>query len=737
VQRANVSLSDGAEVNVRAQDGGSIAINAQNVSLAGGSKLRAGIETGLGTQQSKAGDIEINAKGETVLGNGSFIANLVQPEATGQGGNINITTGALTLGNGAALNTATYGLGNGGNVSVLSSGPVSLVGGNIFTSVQAGAVGNGGDINIQGASLSLTDGALLNTATFGRGNGGSVSVVSSGTVSLVDGKILTGVDAGAVGNGGDINIQGASLSLTDGTQLISTVTEADSTNPAGRGNAGNVNINVRDALTISGEKDGFVSAIFSLIEPGAIGNGGNISISAGSVTLTSGPNLDAASYGLGNGGDIIINARDTVTFDGVDSNGIPTRARTALLPSGEGIAGDIKITTGSLFLSNGASIFSDTFGKGNGGSITINARDTVSVDGSSSVSSNVASLAVGNGGDIRVTTGSLSLTNGAQVSSKVTGQGNGGNITIDARDTVKLDGIGNPIAGIQSDLLTGTGKGGDILVLTGSLSVTNSARLSANTNGRGNAGNITINARDTVTFDGVGNNESPFGSGASTEVGSKGIGNGGDIRVSARELLLKNGGQLATDSFGQGKAGNIQINVSDTVTFDGSSNNGRGSGANTLATENSSKAGDIFVTTGTLSLTNGGNLFTFAQTFAGNITINARDAVIFDGTNDKGGVPSAANSLLFDGTGKGGDIKVTTGSLTVRNGAVVTSSTSGQGDAGNVIIDARGQVSFDNGFALSTVNQNGVGKGGDIRISADSISVTNGAQLASSTFGKG
>ncbi|MBR8841054.1 MAG: filamentous hemagglutinin N-terminal domain-containing protein [Stigonema ocellatum SAG 48.90 = DSM 106950] len=52
VQRANVSLSNGASVNVRALDGGSIAINAQNVSLTGGSILRAGIQSGLGTPKA-------------------------------------------------------------------------------------------------------------------------------------------------------------------------------------------------------------------------------------------------------------------------------------------------------------------------------------------------------------------------------------------------------------------------------------------------------------------------------------------------------------------------------------------------------------------------------------------------------------------------------------------------------------------------------------------------------------
>ena len=98
VARANVLLTNGAEVNVRGANGGSIAINAHDLNLAGASILRAGIESGLGTPNSQAGDIEINAAGETSLSDGSFIANVVQPQAVGKGGNINITTGSLSLG---------------------------------------------------------------------------------------------------------------------------------------------------------------------------------------------------------------------------------------------------------------------------------------------------------------------------------------------------------------------------------------------------------------------------------------------------------------------------------------------------------------------------------------------------------------------------------------------------------------------------------------------------------------
>ncbi len=60
VERADVSLGNGANVDVRAGGGGSIAINAQNLNMTGGSQLQAGIDSGLGSIGSQAGNIEIN-----------------------------------------------------------------------------------------------------------------------------------------------------------------------------------------------------------------------------------------------------------------------------------------------------------------------------------------------------------------------------------------------------------------------------------------------------------------------------------------------------------------------------------------------------------------------------------------------------------------------------------------------------------------------------------------------------
>lgn len=63
VPRADVSLTNGAIVGVFAGGGGSIAINAQNLDILGGSGLIAGTAPGQGSLDSQAGDITLNATG--------------------------------------------------------------------------------------------------------------------------------------------------------------------------------------------------------------------------------------------------------------------------------------------------------------------------------------------------------------------------------------------------------------------------------------------------------------------------------------------------------------------------------------------------------------------------------------------------------------------------------------------------------------------------------------------------
>lgn len=169
VLRADVSLTNEAEVNVRAGGGGSIAINARNLDVLGGSKVRAGIASGLGSPDSKAGDIEVNAtETMTVAGELSFLANAVLPEGVGKAGDINITTGSLFVKEGGYFNSSTQGRGDAGSLTINARDTVSFDGtdpngetGGAVSTVAEGAVGNGGDINITTGSLFVTNGAQL------------------------------------------------------------------------------------------------------------------------------------------------------------------------------------------------------------------------------------------------------------------------------------------------------------------------------------------------------------------------------------------------------------------------------------------------------------------------------------------------------------------------------------------------------------------------------------------------
>jgi filamentous hemagglutinin family protein len=162
---SDVSLTNAASIRVEGPIGGSIAIDSRNLDIFGGSQLSAGIGFGLGTVDSQAGDITLNAAEKIQVGQSSKIQNAVAPFATGKSGNINITTGSLYFTDGANLFTSSFGKGNAGDVTVRARDSVSLAGANtgIGSNLESGSVGRGGNVNINAFSLLITDGAQLQT----------------------------------------------------------------------------------------------------------------------------------------------------------------------------------------------------------------------------------------------------------------------------------------------------------------------------------------------------------------------------------------------------------------------------------------------------------------------------------------------------------------------------------------------------------------------------------------------
>ncbi|MCC5603859.1 S-layer family protein, partial [Nostoc sp. CHAB 5714] len=192
-----------------------------------------------------------------------------------------------------------------------------------------------------------------------------------------------------------------SLWLKDGSQLVTFTEEASGTAPAGRGDAGNVNVNVTGIVNIAGEDNGVFSGIRSKVETGTVGNGGNITIDSGSFSLSDDAELTTSTSGQGNAGTIIVNAADFFTISGNSSNFNSGLFVDSQSPTGT--AGDIIVTSPRVTLDNGGRLNAES--------------------------------ASGNGGDINLQTDLLLLRHGAQISTTAgtdkTG-GNGGNINIDA-----------------------------------------------------------------------------------------------------------------------------------------------------------------------------------------------------------------------------------------------------------------------------------------------------------------
>jgi large exoprotein involved in heme utilization and adhesion len=744
VQRANVSLTNGAEVNVRGSDAGSIAINAQNLSLAGASKIRAGIDTGLGTLQSQAGDIDINATGSTTLIDDSFIANVPQTSSFGKGGNINITTGSLALINGSSLNTGNFGQGDGGNINLNVRDALTLSGvgeagsSAILSSVQAQAVGKGGSINITAGSVSLADDAFLSASTFGQGDAGSVSILSRNAVSLSFADIFSNVEAGGVGNGGNINITASSLSLQDGSQLQTILRNSDTENNllGGRGNAGNVNIDVSGAVIIAGQRNGLTSGIRSPVGTGATGNAGNINIKSGSFSLADGAFLSSSTFDQGNAGNVSIQARDFVSLAG-GSNIFST-----VEAGGVGNGGNINITASSLSLTDGSQLQtilrnSNTEnnllgGRGNAGNVNIDVSGAVIIAGQrngfiSGIRSFVGTGATGNAGNIHIKSGSFSLTDDAELSSGTFGQGNAGNVFIQASDAVSFTN-GDIFSSVEAGSV---GNGGNINIKAGLLTLTDGAQLITNVEaanetllgGRGNAGNVNIDVSGKVTISGV---KDEFRSAIFSRVRTGAIGNGGDINIKSGSFELSNGAQLSASTFGQGNAGSVFIQASDAVSL---ANADIFSNVQPGAVGNS---GNINVQARTLSLTDGSSLFasTSGQGNAGNISIQATDSV------------SLANSIIFsnvaDGAeGNAGNINVQARTLSLTDNSSLLATTFGQGNGGNISIQATDSVFLAGKFNGITTNVSGgaVGNAGNINIQTGLFSLTDESQVSATNLG--
>ncbi|MDF5707459.1 MAG: S-layer family protein [Nostoc sp. S4] len=421
-------------------NGGNITIQGESILFDNNSTLSS-FTNGRGS----AGNITLRANSVT-FENGSGTFTFVNSDAVGNGANIFVQANSFSLLNGSAFISTTTGQGNAGSVTVDASGSVTLTGLDIngapsgmfantgFSTVEE--IGTGGDITIRGSSVSLGDGAQLDTSTSGSQPAGNITIETSGAVSLtgVDSTgfvsvIRSQVDDG-IGSGGNITIKADSLSLQDGTQINS--------NTQAQGNAGNVKLEISGAVSLAGmDEDGNAGGVVSNVEPEATGLGGDINVQANSLFVSDGARLFASTLGQGNAGNINVNVRDAIAFDGTNSNNRPSGVFTTVEPNAVGNAGNINLTARSIRLNNQAAISAITT-SGNGGDINLQVRDILLLRHNSIISTSAGTAGQGgDGGNITINAANGFIVAVPKENSDITANaytGKGGRIDIKAVD---------------------------------------------------------------------------------------------------------------------------------------------------------------------------------------------------------------------------------------------------------------------------------------------------------------
>ncbi len=641
-----------------------IATNGRDITITGVNIILGDID---GASDTDTGDITLNASGNISTGNlSSDLYSGLYGDNTGDGGAItleadgDITTGNLSSytysydlnsGDGGAITLEADGdintgnldsrsyagnnTGDGGAITLEADGDINT--GNIdsltFSYFSGSVAGNGGSINLTAEGDINTGGFVDSRSTTTSGiatDGGAITLEAGGDInpSNIDSSSVSGISNENTGNAGSISIlSGNNINLTNGNVLANGQT------------AGNITLESSGNISLEGTT---IQSINS-----GVGSGGNIEITTSSLILTNNSGIEVFT---GEGGvliDILINATDSVTID-------------------ESIVSTIFATPLTT---------------------PVEAPNIIPEDMGDSVDPIPPSVE-GNSGNIIIMTSQLSVLNGGQIIASTFGTGNAGDINIIGAESIVLDGFGFSfgfgdtlqLSGLFSASIDGsTGNGGNIVIDTDSIIVSNQAQINTNTEETGNAGNITIDATESISIE-TGNISSAV---------LDGSGNAGDINLNVSEgnLSLTNGGQIIVNTEGDGNAGNANI-TAESIVLDG---------------------------TGTI------------------LNFNDETGIVEENVVNSG---IFSESLGENTKGDGGIIEINTGSLTVNNEGIISVVNEGEGDGGNININSSENIQVNNGAILS--NSTGDGAAGDITLTAtQDINSINSTVNATSETGGG
>ncbi|MBN4003847.1 S-layer family protein [Nostoc sp. LPT] len=664
VAKADISLSNQALVSTSGEGGGAIQVWGKGVTVNGGSKIEAstlGALPGKGLSVNASESVQVVGESPTGIRSGLFAETF----GTGEAGNLTINTRQLQILAGGKISSGTYNAGAAGDLTVNASESVQVAGltvsgqfgSNLFTQSSSGATGEGGKLTINTSRLLVE-------------NGGQVSVSTSG-----------------------------------------------------EGVAGNLTVNAPESVQIIGIPDNpYLSYTRIFAASNGVGDAGDITINTRQLLIQNGAGIITDNEGKGVGGSITVNAESvqlvgTPILPQFPNRWYPSRISSNAYSTGS--AGKITISTNQLLIQDGAAISARTNGSGAGGSLTVNASQSVKLIGPATNSNSLfpfpSSLltqtsSTGTAGDLAINTNQLIVREG-QLSASSFGQGNAGNINI---ETVTMNIIDSQVA--------------------------------SSVYRKGFAGNLTIHAAESVEISGkiksfTSNIENPAGLFA--QVNIQGEGRGGNLTIETKRLSVSHGGKVQVATFGQGDAGNLTIRASEVEVFDTPVDNlfatGINAGVQVDADETvippRGNGGDLTIETERLSVKGGAivSVGTAGEGNAGRLRIHASKSVEVVGKSPNGNFNSQISAAVTpEGTGSGGSLRLETEQMSVRDGGEVTVSSIGSGTAGNLDIQAR-SLSLDNQGAIAAITRSG--NGGNITLKLQDLLLLRNHSKISTTAG--
>jgi len=482
---------------------------------------------------------------------------------------------------------------------------------------------NAGGIQVQGLGNQLI--VDPQTFVFIGVDGEGLEVQPNQTLALVGSEVAL--------SGGNLTAQGGSVELGSVGEGLVTLTP---TNPGWTLSYQGVQ-NFQDIL---------LSQAAAIDTSGA--TPGRIQVQGRRIILTDGSAIEASNLGTGNGSNVTITASELLEMSGTNPlNGLPSLLDSGT--SGAGTGGGLFVNTKQLRLRDGAQVVSATFSSGSASIVSVNASESVeligaSADGlfSSGLFSSSAVEATGDAGNLIINTGQLIIRDGAKVSSETSGEGRGGDLTVNASRSVEL--INTTPDGLSSGLFTatlGTGNAGNLTINTGQLIIRDGSQAVSGTASQGRGGNLSVNASQSVELVGT-SARSASGLLASAIVGE---GAGGDLTITTPKLIVRDGAVISVSNFssrnlappGRGPAGNLQIQAG-TIRLDNE-------GVITAAAAGGDK-GNITIESQDIQMRRGSAITTNATgaSAGGNIIINTDTLVALENsditanaTNSRGG----------------------------------------------------------------------------------------------------